>query len=120
MGRVTDRITLTLAGAPELQGVASLVLGGIGSRLDLPYERVDELQLAVLSVLEAGSEDRPVDVDVAIDDDVVAVVVGPLAERVSSDSALAKILDRLVDGIEETSRDGAVWLTLRLSRPASA
>jgi hypothetical protein len=36
------------------RGVATLVLGGDRSRLDLPHERVDELQLAVLSVLDAG------------------------------------------------------------------
>ena len=40
---VTDMISLTIPTATRFRGVATLVLGGIGSRLDLPYERVDDL-----------------------------------------------------------------------------
>ena len=51
---VTDRIVLTMPTDVRLRSVATLVLGGVGSRLDLPFEKTDDLQLAVLSALEAA------------------------------------------------------------------
>jgi anti-sigma regulatory factor (Ser/Thr protein kinase) len=112
---MTDHISLTLPTAAHFRGVATLVLGGVGSRLDLPYERVDDLQLAVLSVLEASSDDR-VTVEVAADDDSVLVSVGPLADGSRSDGALARVLDPLVDSFEASERDEHVWITLRVRR----
>jgi hypothetical protein len=115
-------ISLTLPTAPEYRGVATLVLGGIGTRLDLPYERMDELQLAVLSVLDAGVGP---DVSLVVDSDGpdVTVVVGPLVDGSASDRGLTTVLDRLVDAVERMQRDGDEWLALRLtgvrSQPAS-
>ena len=91
------------------------MLGGVGSRLDLPYERVDDLQLAVLSVLEASGDAR-VTVEVEAEDDGMRVSVGPLADGSQTDGALAKVLDPLVDSFESSERDERVWITLRLRR----
>ena len=74
-----DRVVLTLPGDPSLRGVASLVLGGIGSRIDLPYEKVDELQLAVLSVLGA-SDPETITLEIEVAEAAVLVTVGPLPE----------------------------------------
>jgi hypothetical protein len=112
---MTDRITLTLPVDPRLRGVATLVLGGIGSRLELPYERVDDLQLAVLSLLEAGDGDD-VTLEVDADGESLVISVGPLVAGSSSDVALARVLDPLVDSASASQRDGAEWLTLELSR----
>ena len=49
-----DTITLTIPAERRFLGVVNLVLGGLGSRLDLSFERVDDLQLAVDSVLAHG------------------------------------------------------------------
>jgi hypothetical protein len=113
--RVGEQISLTIPTATRFRGVATLVLGGIGSRLDLPYERVDDLQLAVLSVLEASGDER-VTVEVDAEADGLLVSVGPLAEGSGADGALARVLDPLVDSFESAQRDGRVWLTLRLHR----
>lgn len=112
---MTDQITLTIPSATRFRGVATLVLGGIGSRLDLPYERVDDLQLAVLSVLEASGDDR-VTVEVAAEETGLLVSVGPLADGSGADAALSRVLDPLVDAVEPSRRDDRVWLTLRLVR----
>lgn len=112
---MTDHISLTIPTAAHYRGVATLVLGGVGSRLDLPYERVDDLQLAVLSVLEASGDTR-VTVEVEAEDDGMLVSVGPLADGSQTDGALAKVLDPLVDSFEHSERDARVWLTLRLRR----
>jgi hypothetical protein len=128
----SDRIVLTLPGTTRLRGVATMVLGGVGSRLDLPYEKVDDLQLAVLSVL-AASDLETVTIDVEVHDDCVDVTVGPLSEGEAADEGLRRVLERLVDGVEASrgieepaaTQAGALeraaiptpeWITLRLER----
>ena len=112
---MTDQITLTFPSATRFRGVATLVLGGIGSRLDLPYERVDDLQLAVLSVLEASGDER-VTVEVEAEETGLLVSVGPLADGSGADAALSRVLDPLVDAVEPSRRNERVWITLRLAR----
>jgi hypothetical protein len=112
---MTDTILLTLPGNPRLRGVATLVLGGIGSRLDLPYEKVDDLQLATLSVLSA-SDGETVTIEVVADDEALVVGIGPVSSE-SGDSSLSRVLEKLVDAVETSERDGQHWLTLRLARP---
>lgn len=112
---MSDHISLTIPTASQYRAVATLVLGGVGSRLDLPYERVDDLQLAVLSVLEASGDDR-VTVEVDAEDDGMLVSVGPLADGSQTDGALARVLEPLVDSVEPSARGERVWLTLRLRR----
>ncbi|MGI8478285.1 MAG: hypothetical protein ACR2M2_00240 [Gaiellaceae bacterium] len=112
---MSDLISLTIPARTEYTGVATLVLGGIGSRLDLSYERMDDLQLAVLSVLEAGGEGE-VTLEVDAADGRVSVSLGPLAAGSGSDDALARVLHPLVDSFESVERDGREWLELRFSR----
>jgi hypothetical protein len=112
---MSDQISLTIPSRTPYTGVATLVLGGIGSRLDLSYERMDDLQLAVLSVLEArGDDEVTVEVDAA--KERVSVSVGPLVEGSGGDEALARVLHPLVDSVEPVRRDGREWLTLQLNR----
>jgi hypothetical protein len=121
-----DRVVLTLPGTQALRGVATLVLGGIGSRLDLPYEKVDDLQLATLSVLSAGVLET-VTIDVTVTDDEVLVRIGPLPEGVAADPGLMRVLARLVDtaaptGPDAASEEGAGaddWVALALRRAPS-
>ena len=73
-----------------------------------------DLQLAVLSVLEARGDDE-VTVEVEAAEERVSVSVGPLVEG-GSDQALARVLDPLVDSVEPVRRDGREWLMLQLER----
>jgi hypothetical protein len=115
---MTDTIELTIPTSPRLRGVATLVLGGIGSRLRLPYEKVDDLQLAALSVLSA-SADEAVTLELAAAEDSLAVGIGPLSSGSGADDGLKRVLERLVDEFESSERDGREWLTLHLARPRS-
>jgi hypothetical protein len=91
----------------------------MGSRLQLPYARVDDLQLAALSVLSAAS-DETVTLELAAEDQSLSVGIGPLASGTGTDAGLRRVLDRLVDGVEPEERGGREWLTLRLARPTAA
>jgi hypothetical protein len=112
---VSDRIVLTIPTDVRLRSVATLVLGGLGSRLELPFERTDDLQLAVLSTLEA-TEGR--DVTLEVDSDVAGLrlAVGPVRAGSGEDDALMRVVSPLVDEVGHERRDGDEWLILRLAR----
>jgi hypothetical protein len=112
---MTDTIQLTFPTGASFRGVPSLVLGGVGSRLDLPFERMDDLQLAVLSMLEACAGHEAT-VEIEADDEQVAVSVGPLRDGADGDQGLALVLRRLTDGVDAGRRGEDVWLTVLLTR----
>jgi len=116
--RTNDRVVLTLPGDDSLNEVATLVLGGVGTRLDLPYERLDDLQLAVVSAL-GGGEAATVTLEIDIDEEVLSVTVTPVPAGSVSDPGLHRVLSRLVDsveaGVDERSQAEA-WMTLRVRR----
>ena len=107
---VSDRIVLTVPAGARFRSVATLVLGGIGGRADLPYERMDDLQLAVLSILDSTDGDA-VTLEVESDDDGLTVAVGPVRDGSSSDDGLRLVLSRLVDGVAHEHRDAPEWIT---------
>ena len=109
-----DRVVLTIPAEPRFRSVATLVLGGIGSRADLPYERADDLQLAVLSALDAGIADE-MTVEVDASDGRLEIAVGPVRDGSGQDAGLVRVLSRLVDDVAPQRRDGAEWLTLVVS-----
>jgi len=112
---MTDVVSLTLPAGPGWNGVAELVLAGLGARLDLPYDRIDELQLATSTVLAdaAGSDVR---LEASASEDRVDIRVGPLAVA-AGDPGRRRVLDTLADGVEfDPGEDGAVWAVLTFAR----
>jgi anti-sigma regulatory factor (Ser/Thr protein kinase) len=116
---VTDRIVLAIPTEARFRSVATLVLGGIVSRADLPYERMDDLQLAVLSALGAADQ-AEVTLEVDADENGVSLALGPVRDGSGDDEGLGLVLSRLVDDVTHERRDGAEWLSLRLSRADGA
>lgn len=112
---VTDKIVLTIPADTRYRAVATLVLGGVGSRLNLPYERMDDLQLALLSILEAASEDE-VSVEIAAHEDRVSMSVGPLSLGTGEDQGLVRVISKLVDEVQSTRRGDGEWLVVGLAR----
>ncbi len=98
----------------RFDGVVQLVLGGVGTRCDLPYDTVDELQLAVAAVLPSAQDEQTV-VEIETGD-AVRVTIGPVTDGTTWDAALLRVLDRLVDRVVPVTRDGEEWLTLEVSR----
>jgi hypothetical protein len=116
---VTDRIVLTMPTDADLRSVATLVLGGVGSRIDLAFEQTDDLQLAVLSALEA-TDAGEITFEVDADDDGLAVAIGPVRAGSGEDVALMRVLTRLVDEAGYERRGADEWLTLRMARGAQS
>jgi hypothetical protein len=112
---VTEVVSITVPAAPGWSGVVELVLAGLGARLDLPYDRIDELQLATTAVLEdaVGPDVR---VDAAASADGVDIRVGPLTAA-AGDPGRRRVLDALADTVAlEPGRDGEMWAVLTFAR----
>jgi hypothetical protein len=108
-----DRILVELPATEEFRSVARLVLGGVASRFDLPVDRVEELLLAVESILLQQTDGDVVTLDVAAAPDSLRVRVGPFAELRLDDPAIARVLSRLVDDVSEQEDDGdGTWIEL--------
>lgn len=120
---VSDVITLTIPRAREFLSVAHLVLGGIGIRLNLTIEILEDLQLALDAILERDRQPGDVTISVRLHPNEIETEVGPLRDGVRLELAreqgeevgLRRILDALVDGVEANDRDGGLFLTLRKS-----
>jgi len=114
-----DEITLTIPRDRALYGVAHLVLGGLGIRLNLTIEHLEDLQLALEAVLDRVRAD-PVTVTLRVKDGEIEALVGPMSDGVRAELAadggddvgLRRILDALVDRVELETEDGGEWLKL--------
>jgi anti-sigma regulatory factor (Ser/Thr protein kinase) len=120
---VTDTIRLTIPHQPPYHGVALLVVGGLAARLNLSYESLEDLQLALENVLENGgyATQPQVTVELEVADGSLAMIVGPLdgeAVRAALDDdgddriSLGRLLSTLVEDVQLKRRDDGDWLRL--------
>jgi hypothetical protein len=116
-----DAITVTVPADRRLLGVLNLVLGGLCTRLDFPYEQVDDLQLAVDAVLAPG---RPSGGEVTLEADAadgrLVVRLGPLAAGTAAQPGLLRVLRPLVGEAAVLERDGAEWIAIEIVRRAAS
>jgi hypothetical protein len=120
-----DRIELTTPVGRDWDPVVRLVLGGIADRLNLGFEELDDLQLAVERLLlEAGSQES-VKLSFEVSENGVRTRIGPLraaplAEALQGpppppgELTLRRILETVVDsfGVEEVAADGQLIVRL--------
>jgi hypothetical protein len=114
-----DEISLTLPADDAFHGVAHLVLGGLAVRLDLTFEHLEDLELALDALLERTASDEEVTVRVRVLDGELRTFVGPFravrAELDAGDESmlnLRRILATVCDHVEVTDRDGGQWVEL--------
>jgi hypothetical protein len=128
--RAPEVVTLTLPANGRFVHVARILVGGLAARLDLSYEALDDLQLAVESILSkrvylAGDE---VTLALGVREREIEILVGPVdAAALRSDLTesadelgLRVLLGAVVDGIAFEERDGAPWLRLEKHVPVPA
>jgi hypothetical protein len=117
---LTDEITLTIPRDRALYSVAHLVLGGLGIRLNLTIEHLEDLQLATDAVLERVRAVEYVTIMVSVGEGALETAIGPMRDGVRAeleategeDVGLRRILDALVDEVELTQTDGEDWVKL--------
>jgi len=116
---VSDEITLTLPAEEDFRRVAHLVLGGLAVRLDLTWASLEDLQLALDSLLERRDDERDVTVAVVLEPGELRTSVGPFEGAVVSDLAreedgfgLRRVLATVCDRFELVDRGGERWVEL--------
>jgi hypothetical protein len=121
---VQDTVEITIPRERDFSIIAELVIGGIAARHDVTLEVLDDLQLALASLLEHDeADDGEVTVLLQIGDDTIDVAVGPVGEHTAAvlhDDAgetlgLRRLLDTTVDKASVNRRDGGAWVALRKS-----
>jgi hypothetical protein len=120
--QVLDTVEITIPRERDFSIVAELVVGGIAARHDVTLDVLDDLQLAVGSLLEHNEDDDGnVKVRLRVGGDAIDVSVGPVGERTVSELeadagetlGLRRLLDTTVDELTLSQRDGHVWVELR-------
>ena len=117
---MTDEITLTIPHDRALYSVAYLVLGGLGIRLNLTIEHLEDLQLALEAVLERARDGNDVTIAMRLDEGEMQTRIGPMHDGVrdelaaaeSDDVGLRRILATLVDRVEVESDEQGDWVKM--------
>jgi hypothetical protein len=126
---VSDLVQLTLPAEEDFRRVAHLVVGGLGVRLDLTFEDLDDLQVALEALLGCRDDEGDIVVTVDAGDGTVRASVGPFGaasldslERSDSPFGLHRVLETVCDTFEIEERDGGSWveLTKKTTSPAGA
>jgi hypothetical protein len=114
-----DEIELTLPADEAFHRVAHLVVGGLAVRLNLSFESLEDLELALDALLQRTKSDNGVTLRVRVLDGELQTVVGPFAavraelEQGSADALnLSRILTAVCDSFDISDRDGAEWVEL--------
>jgi hypothetical protein len=120
-------IRLKIPHEKPYHGIARLVVGGLAARLDLSYEHLDDLQLALGTVLEneGYSQSSEVTLELRVREDGVEMAIGPLhASEVRTDLekngdavSLRRLLSTVVERVELEQRADGGWLHLEKRIP---
>ena len=105
---MADEITLTFPRERDFHRIAHLVLGGLAVRLDLTVENLEDIQLALDSILDRSDPHAgDVTVRMRVDDRALETIVGPLTPRLldeieqdhGNELDIRRVLDSTVDDV---------------------
>jgi hypothetical protein len=122
---VTDEIRLVLPAQEDFHPVAHLVVGGLAARLELTYEQLEDLQVAVEALLGCREDDGEVSVVVTVEPDIVRATIGPFQAQAlvglvsdAGEFGLRRVLDTVTDSVQVEEHDGGAWVALTKARAA--
>jgi hypothetical protein len=110
-----DRVVVEFPAAAGYRGVGRLVLGGLSSRLELPIDRVEELLLALESLITQELAGDTVTMEAAAGASELRARVGPFTSSQLADESVARVLRPLVDTVSEEDAAGGFWVELGVS-----
>ena len=120
---MTQAIELRIPNERPFHGVVRLVVGGLAARHNLSYEALEDLQLALVTVLEgdAYSTAAEIRVELEVTDEAIAMAIGPLngeavradlEQSSDGDLGLGRLLGTLVEDAGVEAREDGDWLRL--------
>jgi hypothetical protein len=126
-----DEIRLTIPSEREFHGVAELVLTGLASRRNATFEGLEDLRIALDSLLARREAGDQVTLTLRVADREIRTSVGPfrdalrdelVQESASGDVGLRRILDAVADSVEVSERVDGHWVeltkTIRAGEPS--
>jgi hypothetical protein len=99
------RTTVEFPAGEQYRSVPRLVLGGVASRFELPIDRVDDLLLAVDSLLMQEAVGDTLRLEAEATPSGLLVRLGSFRPGQLDDPGLRRVLTRLVETVDE-HRDG--------------
>jgi len=119
---LSDQITLTLPAERPFHGIAHLVMGGLGTRLELTFDELEDVQVALGALLECCAEDDGVTLRVDVDrNGSLELSVGPFDEQLlvreleretEEGLTLRRVLETVADRVDVSAGAGGVWILL--------
>ena len=120
---MTQAIELRIPNERPFHGVARLVVGGLAARHNLSYEALEDLQLALATILEGDeySTGDEICVELEVTEEAIAMAIGPvngdsvradLQNSAEGDLGLGRLLGTLVEDAGVEAREDGDWLCL--------
>jgi hypothetical protein len=115
----TEEIRLVIPAEEDFRPIVHLVTGGLASRLDVTYDDLEDIQVAVDAVLALRDDEGELTVVLGADDGVVRAAIGPFEPDAlqPSDTSeggldLQRVLETVCDTFEFESREDGAWIEL--------
>jgi hypothetical protein len=114
----TEEIRLVIPAEEDFRPIAHLVTGGLAMRLDVTYDDLDDLQVAIEALLALRDDSDELVVSLSADDGVLRAALGPFApeavHEVDSDRGLdlSRVLETVCDTHEIEERKDGAWVEL--------
>ena len=125
----TEEIRLVIPAEEDFHPIAHLVTGGLAARLDVTYDDLDDLQVAIEALLALRDDVGELVVSLSAGDGTVRASLGPFQPEALREDGTAggsldlhRVLATVCDTHEVQERDGAAWveLTKQIGSPAGA
>lgn len=130
--QMTDTVVLSFPRATRYYAVARLVVGGMAAPLQMSYDALDDLQLAISSLLDhedlaLRDSQEEVQLRLEVGSERLVAAIGGFADgaaeraldRAASNGGtegaglgLRRLLDTIVDDVAVSSQDDGEWVTL--------
>jgi len=117
-----EEFTIQIPRERLYSAVADLVVGGIAARHDVTLDVLDDLQLALGSLLEHdGADEREIEIVLRVAGDTIEATVGPLGsataaaleEEAGDGLDLRRLLTATMDSVKLKEREGGSFVELR-------
>ena len=122
----TEEIRLVIPAEEDFRPIAHLVTGGLASRLDITFDDLEDLQVAVEAVLALRDDEGELTLVLSASDGVLSASLGPFtadtlhAEEQAGGLDLARVLETVCDTHEIEMRDDGSWVELTKRIAAAA
>jgi anti-sigma regulatory factor (Ser/Thr protein kinase) len=123
---MSDEVKLVLPAQEDFRPIVHLVVGGLAARLDLTFDTLEDVQLALGALLARREDERDVVLTLELGE-TVRITLGPFEaaaladlEEDGSGLGLRRVLGTVCDTVEVDKRDDGAWveLTKRAVAPA--